>query len=293
MQSKPTLSIIIVNWNGAKFLKGCLDSILEIPCDYATEIILLDNASTDNSHAILAPYESRITLIKNPSNVGFSKGNNLCLPYAKGKYLLLLNNDTVLKENALNTMVSFFEAHPEIGAISPKLLNADGSIQIQGSSLGAWRFKSKTPRTLPFICGAALMTTRALYTEIGGLDENLFFYNDDIDFCKQMQKRKKDIYYLPDAQVTHFGGLSTKFRKAAATVDGYRGSLYLSRKFYPLIVHIIYRFLVLVDASIKAIVYGILSLFFKKAQDYFHAYRRIIGIVFSGQFIPPRTGKQQ
>ncbi|MDA1352871.1 MAG: glycosyltransferase family 2 protein [bacterium] len=288
MTFKPDLSVLIVNWNGAQFLKGCLDSLLNQTWRHTIEIILIDNQSSDDSLRILAPYNDKITLIAHNENAGFARGNNLCLPHATGKYLLLLNNDTIVKPGALDTLLDFFEATPDCGALSPQLLNADGSIQTQGSALGAWRFKSKTPRTLPFICGAALITTREFYTSIGGLDENLFFYNEDIDFCTQVKKSGKKVYYLPSAQITHFGGGSTKFRKVGAIYDGTRGSLYLSWKSYPIMVHYLFRVLVLIDALIRTLVFAILGACHQKARPYLHTYLRIIRMIFNGEFKPQK-----
>lgn len=289
MSFKPDLSIIIVNWNGAQFLNGCLDSIFNQQWKHTIEVIVIDNQSSDNSLELLKPYENKLTLIAHNENAGFARGNNLCLPYANGKYLLLLNNDTKVKPGALDALIDFFDATPDCGAVSPQLLNADGSIQTQGSALGAWRFRSKTPRTLPFICGAALMTTHEFYASIGGLDENLYFYNEDIDFCNQVKKNGKKIYYHPGAQIVHFGGGSTKFRKADAVYDGTRGSLYLSWKSYPRVAHYIFRLLVLIDALVRALIFGILGAFNKNAKQYFNTYLRIIQLVFNGEFKPKAT----
>ncbi len=198
------LSIIIINYNGGTYIQACLDSLFASGIKDPFEVIVFDNHSEDRSIETLRQYGSKITLIENKENIGFSRGNNACLPYCSGELLLLLNNDTYIKKGAIQSMIDYYEKTSQIGALSPKLLNEDGSIQIQGSSLGAWRFKSKNPRKVPFICGAALMISKTLYNEIGGLDENVFFYNDDIILCKELKKRQKDIHYLPSAEVIHY-----------------------------------------------------------------------------------------
>ena len=284
MAIDPKLSIILVNFNGKTFIQRCLDSIFDSQTSFAYEVILIDNASQDQSKPILKQYEDRCRLFFNETNLGFSKANNQGIRLAKGHYVLLLNTDTILYPDALEKMLLYYEAHPKIGALSPKLLNPDGSVQTQGSSFGFWRFRAKKPRKIPFISGASLMTTKAIMAEIGGLDEQLFFYNDDIDFCKQMAKRNYPIMYVPDALVIHFGGLSSKSREAASIVDGYRGSLYLCRKFYPKVVYSIYKTLVLVEVVLKNLVYRVLSVIqAKRYKAFVEAYRNILYILIKGE----------
>jgi len=271
---KIELSIIIVNYNGEHYIRRCLESILESQDSVPLEILVVDNNSQDHSRDILSRYEDKARIFYNSENLGFSKANNQGLHHSNGKYVLLLNNDTVLKKTALRHMVDYFKAHPETGALSPKLLNPDGSIQTQGSSLGAWRFKAKKARKVPFICAAALLMRRDILCDIGGLDENLFFYNEDVDLCNQLRRRKRPIIYLPDAEVIHFGGLSTKTRKAGAIVDGYRGGLYLSRKSYPLPAHYLYRVILFLDILPKFLFYCLLSTVKKDYNEYMQAYKK-------------------
>lgn len=278
------LSIIIVNYNGEHYISDCLDSVFESPLSYSYEVIVVDNASQDDSLKILDSYKNRVQLIVNESNVGFAKANNQCLPLCKGRYVLLLNNDTVIRGSALQHLLDFYEAHPEAAALSPKLLNADGSVQVQGSFLGSWRFYSKQVKKVPFICGAAMLTTRAFLQSIGGLDAELFFYNDDIDFCKQAAKAGKPIYYLPDAKVTHFGGLSTKTRKAESMMAGYFGSLYLSKKLYPLPIHYLYRAVLWLDLLPRLLVSLVLSTVLKKRRVFLKLYWKVIVSTVTGKF---------
>lgn len=279
------LSIVVVNYNGARFIAECFESLFGNGCRYSYEVIVVDNASSDDSLAILRGYGEKIRLIENPENVGFSRGNNQCIDLCQGRYMLLLNNDTIVKPKALDTMVDFLERRPDVGALSPKLLNGDGSVQVQGSWSGSFRYYAKKARPISFIAGAAMLTRTALMKEIGGLDENLFFYNDDIDFCKQLSRRKIPIYYLPEAEVTHFGGLSTKFRHAAAVVDGYKGSLYLCRKFYPKWAFYLYRILMFFEVALKLLIHSVLGILLRKNRDFSRAYVRILGVIFSGRIL--------
>jgi len=223
------LSIVIVNYNGHRFIRRCLDSIFASEFS-SYEVIVVDNHSQDDSLSLLSTYKDRIRLIVNQENLGFSKANNQGFKHCLGEFVLLLNNDTIVSPLAFKKMVDYLKAHDQVGALSPRLLNPDGSIQTQGSVLGAWQFKSSRIRSVSFICGAAILTRKKVLDQIGGLDENLYFYNEDIDFCKQVKKLGYQIIYYPDSEVVHFGGLSTATRKADSIVDGYRGGLYIVYK---------------------------------------------------------------
>ena len=272
------ISVIIVNFNGAQFIEACLDSLLKSKLNGQFEVIVVDNASTDHSLDILKKYQNTIELIANEENTGFSYANNQAAKRANGEYLFLLNNDTVIPEDTMSILLSFLKEHPDAGVITPKLLNEDGSLQCPGSIFGQWRFKSKVARRVPFIAGAAILFPKSVYWEMGGLDENLFFYNDDVDMCKSLSKLGYSIYYVPEASLTHFGGLSTKFRKLSSLIEGYRGSVYLSLKHYGLLISFIYRLLVLVDIVIRLAIHAFLS-FTRTNRLYVKAYLSVLRIV--------------
>jgi len=219
--TSPTVSIIIVNFNGADFLSTCLDSVFNQNWKTSYEVIIVDNYSQDNSLEVLDHYKTKITLIKNSQNHGFAFANNQAAQIAIGSYLLLLNNDTKLLDHSLDKLVTFHNSHPDIGGVGPKLLNEDGSLQAQGSRLGWFKFKTTEPKKMSFISFAAFLISKALYLQAGGLDENLFFYNDDVDLCTTLRRQNHPIYYLPTTEVIHFGGLSTKFRKKESIIEGY------------------------------------------------------------------------
>ena len=122
------ISVFIVNFNGASFIKECLDSVLASKLSVPLEIIVVDNQSTDNSLEILKTYLDKVTVLKNYNNSGFSKGNNIAADYAKGDYYFLLNNDTTLFADTLQKLYDYMIAHENIGALVPKLMNKDGVI---------------------------------------------------------------------------------------------------------------------------------------------------------------------
>ncbi|MEK9727818.1 MAG: glycosyltransferase family 2 protein, partial [Candidatus Margulisiibacteriota bacterium] len=241
------LTIIIVNYNGAAFLSACLDSVLaqrEFFNDF--KVVVFDNASTDQSIEIIQKYAAQIDIHQHDTNVGFPNAHNILLPQLTTPYLWLLNNDTEFshEKDIITPILNHFKSDDSIVGISPKLLNTDGSIQTQGSGLNQFRFKTSHIKQVPFLSGASLFIKTAFFKDIGGFDPNLFFYNDDVDFAMQVKRHKKKLIYYPLVQVTHHGGLSTKFQRIETQIGGYIGSLYLCRKYYHPIIYVIYRFLV-------------------------------------------------
>ena len=238
------LTIIIVNYNGARFLKNCLDSVLSQK-KYNTpfKVILFDNASTDDSFNALEPYLDEIELVKNPTNIGFPQAHNQLLPELNTPFLWLLNNDTEFDQNIdiISPILNHFSTDNSIVGISPKLLNTDGSVQVQGSGLAGLKYKTSKIKQVSFLSGASLFIKTSFFKKINGFDPNLFFYNDDIDFAMQVKKHKMRLIYYPLLKVTHHGGLSTKFQQIETRIGGYIGSLYLCRKYYSSFTLYIYK----------------------------------------------------
>ncbi|RAP32317.1 hypothetical protein DID76_00510 [Candidatus Marinamargulisbacteria bacterium SCGC AG-414-C22] len=278
------VSILIVNYNGEKFIDDCLKSVFASKLNGSIETIVVDNDSTDHSIAVLKSYVPKIKVIQNHHNSGFSKGNNIAADYASGDYLFLLNNDTILKEDTIQVLLDFMTSKPNIGVVVPKLLNEDGSLQCPGSILGQWRFKSNKPTVVPFVAGAAVLMKRTVFDEINGLDENLFFYNDDIDLCKSLKRAGYDIYYEPRAQLIHIGGLSTKFRKLKSLVEGYRGGFYICQKFYGPVALTGYRILIFFDLIPRLCMHLFKSLFSEEDAKYVKSYLKIIKINLNKEF---------
>lgn len=266
------LSVVIVNYNGASFLPECLESLFSSQTQAKFEVIVVDNASTDNSKTLLQDSPHPLQLIFNDQNWGFGVANNQGVAQAFGNYIFLLNNDTKLFPNTLETLWQFCKKTKLLGAVSPQLLNADQSIQGQGSVLGHWQFHTPKVKTVSFLAGAALMMKKEVFLEMGGFDEHFFFYNEDLDLCKTLLKKGYKLYYYPQSQLIHYGGLSTQSRKAKAIIEGYRGGLYLAYKHYPHWIYQLYRLLLLIDILPKILYYK-----FNNA-DYFNAYWAILQI---------------
>lgn len=227
----PTLSIIIVSFNTEALTLAAIESVYKESSKIEKQIIVVDNDSKDGSVKSLRKLaESRkdFVLIENNKNLGFAKANNQGIKRAKGKYLLLLNSDTIVKPGALGKMVEFAEKTPDAGVIGARLLNSDESVQPSCFHFPTvWRAISEywfgkkgfftqfaplgqKPKEVEALVGAAFLLTPTALKRVGLLDERYFFYFEDIDYCRRVYKADLKVYYLPEAKIVHFGGASGK-----------------------------------------------------------------------------------
>jgi GT2 family glycosyltransferase len=234
------LSIIIVTWNSQKFIRNCLDSILISTGNLSLEIIVVDNDSSDETAKIVEQFYPQVNLIQNKKNLGYAKANNQGIEESRGEYILLLNPDTQVLEDALSLMYEFMEENPKIGALGPKLLNPDKSVQAscrefptfstliwefsglsrffpKSKIFGRWRigyFDFDKPREVDQPMGSCLMLRRETLDDVGIFDENFGMFFNDVDLCFRIKKRGWKIYFYPEPQVIHFKGASTRKAKA-------------------------------------------------------------------------------
>lgn len=231
------LSIIIVNYNVKEFLQNLLHSIKKATQSLQTEIIIIDNASDDGSVEFLREKFPEVKVIANNKNLGFGKANNLGLKIASGKYLLMLNPDTIVAEDTFTKMISFFENNPSVGLAGCKILNPDGTLQLacRRSFPGPWTSFCKVtglsnlfPNSRLFakynltyldenqtyevdaISGSFMMMRKEVYEKIGGFDEQFFMYGEDLDLAYRVQKEGYKVYYFHETQIIHYKGESTK-----------------------------------------------------------------------------------
>jgi GT2 family glycosyltransferase len=224
------LTIILSCYNTRDILADCLRSIYQHPPSEPFEIILVDDASTDGTSAMVQSEFPKVCLLRSEVNQHYARSNNWAFDHARGRYVLLLNNDTLVLPRALDEMIAFLREHPEAGMVGCKLLNEDGTIQWSVKSLpnaaaaiaGARSFAAKLfpnnrltrqhllhigrDMTQPFVAGyvsgAASMMPRAIIKEVGYLDPGLF-YHVDADHCKRIADAGYKCYYLPTVTIVH------------------------------------------------------------------------------------------
>lgn len=284
------ISVIIVNYNNSKLLEECLISLYSSTNKATLEVIVADNASTDDSVHMVKTLFPEVKVIENKQNLGFIKATNQGLRIYSGRYALLLNDDTVVKDGAIDKMLKFMNKNPKAGACGPKLLNKDGTIQRQGSLLGKRFWLAPKPKEIGFLVGACLMVRRETIDKVGILDENFFFYTDDLDWCKRIKKAGWKIYFLPEPEVIHYKGWSsTRVFNKRLFVEGFRGGLYFCRKHYGLIAYIIYRLFLLISAFLAAILTALSCPFRRnkiEAKQRTQAYWKIFKICVTGKIRP-------
>lgn len=252
----PDLSIIIVNWNVADLLRRCLASIAGsdglciegIVADPAragqspeagalrTEVIVVDNASSDRSVAMVRREFPWVRLLVNRENLGFTRANNQGLALSRGRYVLFLNPDTEVAPDALQAMVSYVEAHPEVGVLGPQLRYGDGSHQssrrrfptlatffLESTLLQRWWPRNQVLARyyvldrpddaiskVDWVVGACMLIRRAVLDQIGGFDEGFFMYSEELDLCRRAVDAGWQVVYYPQAVVTHYEGKSSE-----------------------------------------------------------------------------------
>ncbi len=231
------LSIIIVNYNVKEFLLNLLDSIQKAAKNYSAEIIIVDNASDDGSVEAVREKYPGARLIVNEKNVGFGRANNQAMETAAGKYFLLINPDTIVREETFAKMINFFENETRAGIAGCKVLNPDGTLQLacRRSFPGPWTSFTKVmglstlfPKSRLFakynltyldenqtyevdaISGAFMMIRKEVYDKIGGFDKEFFMYGEDLDLCYRAQKAGFGVYYVHATEIIHYKGESTK-----------------------------------------------------------------------------------
>jgi len=231
------ITVVIVSYNVASFLDQTLRTLRDAAEDLDVEVYVVDNASADGSVALVKEKHPWVKLIENAENTGFARGNNQALERATGRYVLLLNPDTVLRRDTLKTMVSFLDVHPEAGIAGCKVLNPDGTLQLacrrgfpspgdaffkmiglsdlfpRSRTFGGYNLTYLDPDTLTevdAVSGSFMMIRTAALDEVGLLDEAFFMYGEDLDICYRVKQSGWKIFYVPDTEIIHFKGESTR-----------------------------------------------------------------------------------
>lgn len=258
MFQPPDLSICIVNWNTADLLRGCLSSILRETWRISLELIVVDNDSRDDSASMVRREYPCVKLLANTENVGFARANNQAFAEASGRYVLVLNSDTVVLPNALDILVQFMEVHPEAGATGCKLLDSNGLVQRscwQGfpsmqteviDALFLWKLFPRLPwvrnseisvedleneLAVDHLLGACFVVRREVIDSIGGMDDRIFLYLEETDWCYRIKSGGWQIYYLPAAKVIHIGQQSARQDPERTLPEMYRSHLRFYRNY--------------------------------------------------------------
>ncbi len=271
------LSIIIVNWNTRELLAKCLRCVDDTVKKIRYETFVVDNHSTDGSPDMVRRDFPHVKLIANTENVCFARANNQAIREAQGRYVLLLNSDAFVKENTLDYMVEFMDAHPDAGMSGCKLLYEDGRLQPscatyptlltetvialgldklfpQSQVFGQYQMTNwdySDTRTVDVIMGAFMLVRGDAIPKIGMLDEAFFMYSEEVDWCYRFQKAGWKIYFCPDVETVHLWGGSSKAVKVETLIRLYRARTQFFRKHYGWVSSFIFKTILMLNALLR------------------------------------------
>ena len=288
------LTVIIVSWNTEGLLKLCLEAVqIAAKCKYLCDVVVVDNASTDNSVGMVRKFFPEVHLLVNNENVGFSRANNLALEYCscKGllhKYLLFLNSDVIVSNRLFDNVLSEFEANTHIGVASPALLLPDGTFQVGAagyrlSPLSTFIYFSLLFKILPlplargmyidqsryvglmcpvaldWVSGACLFARAEVVSTTGGWDESSFMYAEDIDLCERIRDSNYSVIYYPMYSVIHYHGSSSK-NTAVVNTKWLPALFFYVKRTRGKFEYVIFRILTFWGTAVRFACYGALSL---------------------------------
>jgi N-acetylglucosaminyl-diphospho-decaprenol L-rhamnosyltransferase len=305
--SPPDLSIIIVNWNVKELLRDCLASIADSQGSLALEVIVVDSASSDGSVAMVRHEFPWVVVIACTENVGFPRGNNLGIAKANGRYILLLNPDTRLLNDALATMVAYLQQQPDVGVVGAQLLNGDGTIQSSRRRFptlataffeSTWLEKMAPPGLLrryyaldlpddaiadvDWVTGACMMAPRAVATAVGGLDEGYFMYSEELDWCRRIKAAGWRVIYLPTAQIVHYVGKSSEQAIVARHINFQQAKLRYFQKYHSRLAAILLRLFLLLSYGWQLLLEGMKGLIGHKRPLRWQRVRAYWAVIRSG-----------
>jgi len=245
----PTLSFVILTYNSSKYIRNLLNSLFvkfgSQLKDGEYEIIVVDNNSTDTTLAIVEKnFDKKVNLLKNTENSGFAKGINIGSKTAKGSCVLFINPDAEVIDGEVSSLLSVFNMHEKAGVVGGRILNWQGKDELSAGkfytlintfllSLGLEevlhvRFSPKKIQKVDFVSGGFMMVKKDVFEKFGGLDENLFMYIEDMEFCYRIKKKGLETYFCPGMTIRHIGQGSSD--KSFAIVNIYKGLLYFHKK---------------------------------------------------------------
>ena len=243
----PELSIVVVNWNGGSLLRGCVESIVNSGTTTSFEVVVVDNASDDDSLALLESStaaeslvaKQQLRVIRNSENLGFGSANNHAFAFTDSPFLFLLNPDAEVRPGTIDRLLETIRCDPKIGGCGPKILNTDGSIQasvyfnpprawytflwqlklylllpprIRGEMLLGRHWSHDRRRDVPMLTGAALLVRREMIEEVGGFDERFHMYGEDNEWCWRINRAGWRLVFEPTGEVIHRSGQSSTKR---------------------------------------------------------------------------------
>jgi GT2 family glycosyltransferase len=288
-----TLSIVIVTWNAKKFVDECLESLRTYSQRADVETFVVDNASTDGTPELVSACYPEVTLIRNPDNSGFARGNNIGIARSSGKFVALINSDVRVLPGCIDKMIAYMESQPRVGLLGPRMLGASG--QAGRSYMRAptlWRyfcramaldyvfpnsqafggymmpyFKRDRIAEVDVLNGWFWMTRREALDQVGLLDEAFFMYGEDIDWCKRFRDAGWGVVYFPEAESIHYGGASSSKAPLRFYVEMQRANLQYWKKHFSRASQLAYLAILFIHLSVRVAGYALLLIVKPKRSE--------------------------
>lgn len=279
-------AVVVVNWNGEHLLRDCLRPLVDAPL----ELIVVDNASTDGSVALLRSEFPAIHLLVNEKNLGFAVANNQGLRASVAPFVLLLNNDTVPDPVAVRELVAFLQGRPSAAIAGPTLINVDGTPQdscgpgpnlateLLGKSMlhrllpGRRSWAPTETRRVDWVTGAAMMIRRSVIDQLGGLDEQMFMFYEDLDLCARAREAGHEVWFVATPPIVHVGGATRRNVETKSLVDSYRSTDRFFSVHGPSWRRAVIRALTVPEMALRAVVWSVVAL---RPRDRAHAKSRL------------------
>jgi len=286
------VSVVVVNWNTQDILRDCLKSIYEQGGEIDLEVIVIDNASTDGSVEMVKKDFSQVTLIENPQNRGFAAANNQGIDISKGRYVLLLNSDTVVLDNAIAKTAAFADSHPEAAVVGCRVLNPDRTLQptcfmfpsILNMLLSSTYLYKLFPKNKFFgrermtwwdrndikevdvVTGCFMLIRQKAIQQVGTMDEQFFMYGEETDWCYRFKEAGWKILFTPCAEIIHLGGQSAQKRATTMVVQLRKSILQFMKKHHGPLTYRIACLLTVIFLAVRLPIWSVIALF-QRAQN--------------------------
>ncbi len=284
------LSVIIVSYNTRELLRQTIQSVIDTTHRISYEIIVSDNDSSDGSPLMVESEFKDVRLIRTGANLGFSKANNLAIKEARGRYILILNSDTVVKGNCLDECVGYMDADNRIGALGCKIILPNGELDHackrgfptpeaslyymlglhkafpSNDKFGAYcasHLGEDDSGEVDALMGAFMMMPRAVIDKVGGLDEEFFMYGEDLDWCYRIKEAGYKIMYYPKEHIVHYKGSSSKKKRTKTIYEFHRAMILFYNKHYKKKYNIIVTLLVYLGVGARMAMTYILNIWRK------------------------------
>jgi hypothetical protein len=280
------VSVIIVNRNTGKKLYDCLKSVFEQSNNCTIEVIVVDNASSDNSQLMVKSEFPLVHLIENKQNIGFARANNIGIKNSTGRYLALINSDVVVFKDCIEKLILRMDENADVGIAGPKILNTDNSLQPscrrfpslwnnfcqavgldivfpRSSFFGGWSMKywaHDSTKSIDALSGCFWMVRRTALDDVGLLDERFFMYGEDLDWCRRFHDAGWDVCFYPDAQAVHYGGASSAMAPIRFYLEMQKADLQYWEKHHGRLKQVCYGLIIFLRHLIRIVLFAVIYL---------------------------------